>query len=358
MWNIYFQEVQMILTNIPIRLIFSVFTLLLLLSIAACQSQPEDQTSTLQPTIRPFNANSPDETADSGSTVSLEPSEEPTLAASPTLTPLPTVTSPVPTPTSTTEPPPTPSPPPSATFYEVQAGDALLAIAETFNVSPDALATANGYEAIEEFALIAGTEIQIPLCQVHEIVSGNTLAGIAQMCAVTLNELITYNIKSLAPLGSFDAVPVGFSLIIPQESNSPEDLDCVSQPAREQVIEYKPESGEGIYCLSQKFSVSTTTILQANIDRLGGDNVYGDTSLLIPSANGAIYQVTSDDITAGITIVALARWYELADDQILDWNGNRVEDPLSEGQQLYLPGANLIFGVYHSVVETEEGNDE
>jgi LysM repeat protein len=229
-----------------------------------------------------------------------------------------------------------------------------LAIAEQFGVSTDALAAANGFQSIDEFSLIAGTEIQIPLCHVHEVLPGNTLAGIARMCAVTLDELIIENIASLAPLGTFDAVPVGFVLIIPQGISSPEGVDCITQPAREQVIEYKPGPGEGIYCLSQKFTVSTTTILQANAGRLTGENTYGDTPLLIPPANGAIYVITQDDINAGIALSDLAQWYELTETEIFDWNSNPVEDPLGAGQGLYLPGANLIYGLFQPVIETEE----
>jgi LysM repeat protein len=349
----------MIPSKSPNKLLTLVCASLLLIFLASCQSENEDETPTLQPTIGQSATSSspqiePEERDTRVPVQPIEPTQETVSAPTPTSTPLPTVTSPVPTPTSSPQPSPTPTPPPAASYYEVQAGDTLLAIGDQFGVSPEALAVANGFQGIDEFSLIAGTEIQIPLCQVHEILSGNTLAGIAQMCAVTLDELITANIASLAPLGTFDAVPVGFALIIPQESSPTEEVDCITQPAREQVIEYKPEPGEGIYCLSQKFTVSTTTILQANAGRLTGENVYGGTPLLIPPANGAIYEITGDDIIAGITLSDLAQWYELFEEDIFDWNGNPVEDPLREGQGLYLPGANLIYGLYQSVVETEE----
>jgi LysM repeat protein len=343
----------------PIKLLTLICASFLLIFLVSCQSETEGETPTMQPTIgQPGLSSSPQiEPVETNTRVPdqpIEPPQDTAVAPTPTLTPLPTVTSPVPTPTSSPQPSPTPAPPPAASYYEVQAGDTLLAIAEQFGVSPEALAVANGFQGIDEFSLIAGAEIQIPLCQVHEVLSGNTLAGIAQMCAVTLDELIIANIASLASLGTFDAVPVGFALIIPQESSPPEEVDCTTQPAREQLIEYKPGPGEGIYCLSQKFTVSTTTILQANAGRLTGENIYGGTPLLIPPANGAIYEITGDDIIAGITLSDLAQWYELAEAEIFDWNGNPVEDPLSEGQGLYLPGANLIYGIYQAVVETEE----
>ncbi|GMQ79341.1 MAG: hypothetical protein BMS9Abin02_1924 [Anaerolineae bacterium] len=349
----------MIPSKVPIKLLTFICASLLLIFLASCQSETEGETPAAQPTIGQSGLrSSPEiepEVKDTRIPVQpIEPTQDTASAPTPTLTPLPTVTSPVPTPTSSPQPSPTSTPPPAAFYYEVQAGDTLLAIADQFDVSPEALAVANGYQGIDEFSLIAGSEIQIPLCQVHEVLPGNTLAGIAQMCTITLDELIIANIASLAPLGTFDAVPVGFALIIPQESSPPEEVDCTTQPAREQVIEYKPGPGEGIYCLSQKFTVSTTTILQANAGRLTGENIYGDTPLLIPPANGAIYVITQDDINAGLTLSDLAQWYELTEAEIFDWNGNPEEDPLSAGQGLYLPGANLIYGIYRPVIEIEE----
>jgi hypothetical protein len=266
---------------------------------------------------------------------------------------LPTPTSPVPSATSPPPPSPTPLPPAEPTLYTVQPGDTLLAIAEAFNVTLENLAYANGHAAFDSFSLIAGTEIQIPLCQAHQIMPGNTLAGISQICGLTLDDLITANIGELTQLGTLDAVPVGFVLAIPQESVAPADLDCGVLPAREQVIEYTPGPGEGIFCLSQKFSVSTASIMQANIERLTGDNHYGELPLLIPPVSGAVYVVSADDIAAGVTLVDLAEWYQVPVETISDWNGNPVTATLREGQQLYLPAADLTFGPFRSNTAAE-----
>jgi hypothetical protein len=260
----------------------------------------------------------------------------------------PTPTSPVPSPTSPPPPSPTPLPPPEPTLYTVQPGDTLLAIAEQFNVTLADLAYANGHADFNEFTLIAGTEIQIPLCQAHQIMPGNTLAGISQICGLTLDELITANIGELAPLGTLDAVPLNFVLLIPQKVQAPADLDCGALPAREQVIEYTPNPGEGIFCLSQKFGVSTASIMQANLERLTEGNRYGDLPLLIPPVSGAVYIVSAGDIAAGVTLVDLAEWYQIPVETISDWNGNPVTATLQEGQQLYLPAANLALGPFRS----------
>ena len=262
--------------------------------------------------------------------------------------PQPTVTSPVPTPVASAVPPVAPTAVPEPTFYTIAPGDSLLGIAEIYNLSVDSLVVANGYASADEVFIIAGTEIQIPLCQAHHVLSGNTLAGISQLCGLTLDDLVTHNIASLAPLGSLDNVPVGFVLIFPAESSTPEDLDCTIQPEREQVIQYTPQPGEGVFCLSQKFNISTTSIIQANIQRLTGDNVYGTVALLIPPNNGVLYLVTAEDVGNGVTVAQLAEWYVAPPESVTDWNGNPVTDPLVEGQQLFITGADQIVGQFQS----------
>jgi hypothetical protein len=212
----------------------------------------------------------------------------------------------------------------------------------------NALLIANGFGSADQLPLVVGNELQIPLCQAHQIVSGNTLAGIAQLCGLTLDDLITANIVALAALPTLDSVPLGFVLAIPSTSSVPEDVDCNARPAREQVIEYRPGPGEGIFCLSQKFGVSTAAIVQSNVGRLTGGESYGQASLLIPPVEGVLYVATPDDATNGSTVADLTEWYEVAVEAITDWNGNPVGGPLRDGQQLLIAGANLNFGPFQS----------
>lgn len=341
----------MVSRNPYLRIVFRAFVLVpLLLIFVACQSGEEDETpQPTESTVTESESENPTPTL-----APTEPAAEATEPAEETAEPEPSPTSPVPTPTppltQTPEPTPSPSPTPvpDPTFHTVVSGDSLLGIADAYQVSLDDLLYANGYFSLDEVTLTVGSQLQIPLCEAHQVVAGNTLSGIAGMCDVSLDDLVTANIKALAPLGSVDAVPVGFVLVIPP----PTDLDslppCTTQPGREQVIEYTPAPGEGIYCLAQIYNLSTTTILQANVQRLTGDNVYGQTPLLIPPSNGAVLEITEEDIENGVTLADIAEWYEIPVESILDWNGNPVSDPLTEGQQLFIPGANLAFGVFQS----------
>ena len=258
----------------------------------------------------------------------------------------PTVTSPVPTftplPTETATPTTTPEP----ASYQVQSGDTLLGIAEDFGVSVEAIALANGAASSDGLTIVVGQVLQIPLCEVHEVVAGNTLAGIALSCGISLDDLVTANISGLASLGSLDSIPLGFVLTIPPERTVVEQIECDPLPERVQVIEHEPANGEGLFCLSEKYGVTTATLLRANLDRLSDGGAYGVTPLLIPPFDGALYSVSSEDIENNIGLSDLAEWYEVETRSITDWNGNRVQEPLSLGQQLLLAGADLVNGPF------------
>lgn len=303
--------------------------------LAACQApeavatnppQAAETTPLPEPTAAPATATS-------------EPTATEEVAVSPT--------TPVPTPTAPLTPTPSPTPLPQPTFHTVQAGDTLAGIADQYGVTLDELVFANGYGALEDFFLVIGGEVQIPLCEAHEIVAGNTLTAIAQMCGLTLDELVMANINEIATYGALEAVPVGTVLVIPPPDAAAPAVDCSEEPAREQVIEYEPQPGEGIFCLAQKFAVTPSTILQANIERLR-DNAYGEVSLLIAPQTAALITITADDIENGVVIQDIADWYEVTPEFVTDWNGNPVTDPLKEGQQLMVIGADLIFGRFQS----------
>ena len=240
-----------------------------------------------------------------------------------------------------------PTPVPEPTFYTIAAGDTFVGIAEQFDITIDSLIFANGYNNLSEITLTIGGKLQIPFCEVHQVLPGNTLSSVAQLCGLTVDDLIVANIASLAEIGSLEAVPLGFILAIPQESSAPEDLDCSARPPREQVIEYTPGPGEGPFCLSQKFGISGSAVIQGNADRLIS-NTYGEAPLLIPPVDGALYVVMLNDVTRSVRVSDLADWYEVDVEAISDWNGNPTNDPLVEGQQLLIAGANLIFGPFRA----------
>lgn len=308
----------------------------------ACRSDEEATVAITEVSTLPPLTSTPSSTP----IIALQPVATDTQEPATATAAQPTVTSPVPTRTPMPTVTPSPTPPPEPTFHVIESGDTLFGIAESYGVTIDALTFANGFASPSEFSLIVGQELQIPLCEIHEVVSGNTLAGIALACGISLDNLVSTNIAELAKLGSLDAIPLGFILIIPPESSVPDDLDCATLPPRVQVIEYSPGLGEGLFCLSQRYGVSTTTLLRANLERLSGRALYGDLPLLIPPVEGALYSLTAEDISNGVVVADLADWYEVEAESITDWNGNIVSGPLMEGQQLLVAGANLTAGPF------------
>ena len=318
---------------------------LILWSLAISACQPEQETAEPLPTFTKITAIPIQDLMTARPTGTIDPAGGTLNSNSASGTP--TVTSPPPPSTPLPGPPATPTPLPEPTFYTIKAGDTFIGITEQFGITIDSLIFANGYNNLSEVTLAIGEDIQIPYCEAHQILPGNTLSSIAQLCGHTMDDLIIANIGFLAEVGSLEAVPLGFILAIPQESSTPEDLDCSARPPREQVIEYTPGPGEGPFCLSQKFGVSGSAVIQSNVDRLLG-NTYGEAPLLIPPVDGALYVVTLNDVTRGVRVSDLAEWYEADAEAITDWNRNPIIDPLGEGQQLLIAGANLIFGQFQA----------
>lgn len=326
----------------------------LMIFLSACQLNPE---ATPFPTESPVNATPIQALLQTRALTTAETEDEIVEAtATPSGESEAMVTEAAPSPTPSPGPTATPTPLPEPTLYLIQSGDTLIGIAEQFNLSADALVFANGYTSIGEITLVIGNELQIPNCEAHLVMPGNTLASIAQLCGITLDELIIANIERLASIGSLENVPLGFILYIPEPTIPRPEIDCNAQPARAQVIEYRPETGEGPFCLSQKFAVSTAAIIQGNVERLTAGERYGDVSLLIPSRDGALYRIGPDDIRNSVTIEDLANWYDVEPEAITDWNGNLVTDPLREGQQLFIEGANLSFGIFRAQTEDSESS--
>ncbi|MGH2536268.1 MAG: LysM peptidoglycan-binding domain-containing protein [Candidatus Promineifilaceae bacterium] len=290
-------------------------------------------------------------TAEASQTAPAAPTDTPSPAASDTPQPEPASPTPPITATPTPEPSPTPTPRPTPTFYTVQPGDTLAAIAAEFDVSLDDLLLANGYASLDDFVLFAGDEVQIPLCEAHEILVGNTLAGIALLCDADLDALLIANIATIASHGSLEALPPGTVLVMPAGDQGGQAPDCSQQPAREEVIEYTPQPNEGPFCLGQKFGLTPTAVIQANIEALTGAP-FGEAALHIPPANGALYVVTPEDVAAGVTVQDLATWYEVVPQAVTDWSGNPVSDPLESNQQLFIRGAELLFGPFRQATPT------
>ena len=199
---------------------------------------------------------------------------------------------------------------------------------------------------LDPAALQVGQAILLPLGEgeIHYTVPGDTLLGIALRYDVSMDDLVREN-AAVLNLDNLDIIGIGLVLKIPQE-NAEVGYDCSPQPQRTEVIEYTVKNGEKLFCLSEKFDVSMTTLLYANINQVVGEGALNDgLTLLIPYDDGALYTISEDDIVSETTLQDLMLWYGLQFfDQVTDWQNNPVSEPFEEGQQLFLHGADLLAG--------------
>lgn len=229
--------------------------------------------------------------------------------------------------------------------YYVQVDDNFFTIAHRFNIDVEMLMQAN--PAVEAESLQVGQVLYLPL-DVHIVAWGETLSEIAGRYQVSLDDLFLANRGKIDPANP-NLVLVGTVLEIPRE-HVREGYDCSPQSGRTAVIEYIVQPGEQRICLEQKFSVSATTILYANLDRVMGEDMFkAGAILLIPPNDGALYIITAEDVRNNVTQEDLVRWYGIQRfDYIVDWQGAAVPPVLQEGQQLFIRNADLQAGPFRS----------
>lgn len=231
--------------------------------------------------------------------------------------------------------------------HYVREGETLSSIAAQYGITVLALQQAN--PTVKPEALVPGQPLLVPISlgEVHWTVSGDTLGGISSRYGVSIDSLLQAN-TAVLDLNNPDFVPAGVLLTIPQEQVA-EGYDCSSQPARSGVITYIIANGEKLFCLGRKFGVSVTTLLYANPHIIGENGVQDGVEIVVPPGDGAIYQITANDVSQGVALSDLMLWYGLSRfEDVHDWAGNPVTDPLPEGLQLFLANADLLAGPFIS----------
>src|SRR6185503_5002002 len=99
---------------------------------------------------------------------------------------------------------------PSTRTYEVQQGDTLLGIADTFGVDVDTILSSNGID--DPDTIKPGSELRIlPVKGLeYTVQSGETLADISNKYQVDLGLLLDYN-----DLNDPDVINIGSKLVVP-----------------------------------------------------------------------------------------------------------------------------------------------
>lgn len=234
--------------------------------------------------------------------------------------------------------------------YYVEGGENFTSIAVKFGISPESLQAAN--PNVDPASLQVGQAILLPLGEgeIHYTVPGDSLLAIALRYDVSMDDLVQEN-AAVLNIDNLDFLPIGLLLKIPQE-NAAAGYDCSPQPARTEVIEYTVKNGEKLFCLSEKFGISMTTLLYANFNKVVGEGALNDgLTLLIPYDEGALYTISEDDIASETSLQDLMLWYGVQlFEQVTDWQNNPVSEPFEEGQQIFIHDADLLAGTYQPPV--------
>jgi surface antigen len=103
-----------------------------------------------------------------------------------------------------------------------------------------------------------------------------------------------------------------------------------AQKSKNNIINYITVNGDTISNLAKKFNISSDSIRWSN-SNIAGDSVKAGVKLLIPPANGIVYQVKSGD-----SVEAVASKYRV--DKGLLVTVNDAENGLPVGQYIWIPG--------------------
>jgi LysM repeat protein len=180
--------------------------------------------------------------------------------------------------------------------YVVKPGDSVAKVADFHGVSQDDLRAANGMKKGQ--ALKAGQEIAIPMVlrggatRSHVVRKGDTLASIAKKHKVKVKNLAAEN-----KLKPGDNLKLGRTLLIPDEEDAP------NKP-------YRPKK--------------TDKLVKSGVKIPGG---------------------VRHTVQPGQSLWTIARAYNVKGVNIAKRNGFSVEDPLTVGQKIVIPGATEVVPV-------------
>ena len=235
-------------------------------------------------------------------------------------------------------------------LHVVKPGETMFSIAAKYGVTAAALQQANSQANLDILQIGQLLQIPISLGEVHYTIPGDTLLALATRYNTDVDALLLAN-PAVLDLGDPDFVPVGVLLQISQQEVTA-NYDCGEQPKRTQVIEHVVSNGEKLFCLGSKFALSVTTLLRSNPHIIGGNALRDGVTIRVPPTDGALYEITPEDISRGTKLQDLLQWYGMVRfDDIVDWNGNSVSEPLHAGQKLFLRNADLLAGDYEAEPE-------
>lgn len=218
-------------------------------------------------------------------------------------------------------------------IYYVRPGDTIYSIARKFNITVEALLSANP-QITDPDLIYSGQPICIlyplpPACPngfLYIVQPGDSIYSISRKFGVSIDAILDANPQIEDP----SVLYPGQKICIPY----PEDVpDCPDG------FIYTVQSGDSIYSIGKTNNVSIEAILAANPQIIDPDLIYPGQKICIPSSqrvecpNGTIYTVQPGD-----TIFSIAAKYGVTPDEILAANPE-ITDPdlIFPDQEICIP---------------------
>lgn len=241
----------------------------------------------------------------------------------------------------------------SPQVYVVSWGDTVASIASRYGVSMSSIIAAN--ELSEPDQIFAGQRLVIPGTQSsspvvsggsHTVASGDNLFRISLLYDVSVEALMSAN-----ALSNPDQIHTGQQLIIPDGSSSAGSSPVTTgddAPIAQSNGDYIVQPGDTTYGISQKFGVSSTALADAN-NLINPAAIYAGQRLRIPgaaTASAAGYTpaeaATSHIVQPGETLTSIAARYGTTSWVLAQVNNLSNPSLLFSGQTLTIPASNAL----------------
>ena len=257
----------------------------------------------------------------------------------------------------------------SDVFHIVKKGESLFSISRKYGISLIELKTLNNYEEKKETVTLGQQLIIAHKSDIsnsifknvksvpnpnnisednkltHKVKKGETLARIADLYGVTINDLkITNKLKS-------NKVNAGVELIVNSENladdnKSSKKLNINKLSTKSSNVVHKVQSGETIGIIAAKYGVTENEIKSMNRDVIEGNTIFSGTKLKIASDDnkGSAESISSKvnklpnyyTIRNGETLTSISRKFGISINNILNKNKSLEENKIIIGQKIRL----------------------
>ncbi len=244
--------------------------------------------------------------------------------------------------------------------HEVRRGETLSQIAQQHGVSTQELAAMNNMQNADNVRV--GQRLAVPGAGTvttasggdghHEVRRGETLSQIAQQYSVSTQELMAVN-----SLQNADQVHIGQELSIPGAG----DVAVASAGGGGDARTYRVRRGDTLYEIAQREGVPITDLQQWN--NMGRNDRITVGEVLQVSAPGEGERIHV--VESGESPGAIAARYDVAVNELLEWNGLGQNSVIRPGDELAIRGASGSgssgggsgSGRIQELIHTVEGGD-